>query len=88
MSLASLGLLVNAELFVARSVAGELVSESLMFLGSINLPLILMILLMRLMAVAEVGPFIQVGVLLAAYAPVLGFYESRFSMLRMVKQNV
>ena len=86
-SLVSLGFLVNAELFVAREAAGEKLGAILMFLGSINLPLVLMIGLMQSMEVWGAGLLAQGGVLLAVYAPVLAIYESRFSMLRMVKQN-
>lgn len=87
-SLASLGFLVNAELFVAREAAGEKASESLAFVGSLNLPLLLMIGLMQLLERGGVGIFTQAGMVLAVYAPVLAIYESRFSMLRMVKQHV
>ena len=86
-SLATLGFLVNAELFVAREAAGEKASESLAFLGSLNLPLLLMIGLMQLLERGGAGIFTQAGMVLAVYAPVLAIYESRFSMLRMVKQH-
>ena len=87
MSLASLGFLVNAELFVAREAAGETTGASLAFLLSINVPLVLMIGLMQLLERGGVGIFAQAGVVLAVYTPVLAIYESRFSMLRMVKQH-
>ena len=47
-----------------------------------------MIGLMRAMEVGQVGWPWQVVIVLGAYAPVLAIYESRFLMLRMVKQNV
>lgn len=87
MSLAALCVFVNAELFVARDAAGERAGEIVGFLASINLPLALMVLLTQLMEGAEVGLVTQAGVIFAVYAPVLAIYESRFSMLRMVKQN-
>jgi O-antigen/teichoic acid export membrane protein len=87
LSLAALGVLVNAELFVAREAAGDKPGSILGFLISINLPLVLMIALMQVMEHAEVGVLAQAGVLVAVYTPVLAIYESRFSMLRMVRQN-
>ncbi len=86
-SLVALGGLVNAELFVAREAAGESMAKILGFLGSVNLPLLLMIALMELLDRGGVGVIAQLAILLAAYAPVLAFYESRFSMLQMVRQN-
>lgn len=87
MSLFALGVLVNAEMFVAREAAGDPLLKILGFLGSVNLPLGLMIALMKLMELGDVSLLLQGVIVLAAYAPVLGIYESRFSMLRMVKQN-
>ncbi|MBY0505761.1 MAG: hypothetical protein K2X03_17735 [Bryobacteraceae bacterium] len=86
-SLAALGVVVNAELFIAREAAGEPLGKILLFLGSINLPLLMMIGLMQAMEAGRVGLWLQGALVLAAYAPVLAIYESRFSMLRMVKQH-
>jgi len=86
-SLVALGVLVNAELYVAREAAGDRLVAIWGFLGSINLPLVLMIGLMRALEVGQVGVIWQAAVVLGAYAPILAIYESRFSMLRMVKQN-
>ncbi len=86
-SLLALGVVVNAELFVAREAAGERLLEILRFLASINLPLMLMVGLMETMEARQLGGFVQVAVVLGVYAPVLAIYEFRFSMLRMVRQN-
>ncbi len=86
-SLSALGLLVNAELYIAREAAGERVGQIVSFLASINLPLLLMVALTQVMEAAGVGLLTQAGVVFAVYAPVLAIYEWRFSMLRMVKQN-
>ena len=87
LSLCALGVLVNAELFVAREASGEQLQSILAFLVSINVPLILLVILMQVMEKAEVGWIAQAGALAAVYAPVLAIYEARFSMLRMVRQN-
>ena len=86
-SLVMLGVLVNAELYVARDAAGDRPMTIAGFLGSVNLPLVLMIGLMRALEVGEVGGWWQAALVLGAYAPILAIYEWRFSMLRMVKQN-
>lgn len=87
MSLASLGLLVNSELFIARAAAGEPRLKIFRFLATVNLPLVLMMVLTDLLDRGGFSIFAQAAIVLAAYAPVLSVYESKFSMLRMVRQN-
>jgi O-antigen/teichoic acid export membrane protein len=96
MTVGTLGVAVLGEMYLARKSCGYGLSEIVMFLISLLLPLAASILLTTLvdgisqgLAVpAVLADCIKVLIFLLLYAPVLATYEIKFSMLRLVRQTM
>lgn len=92
-TVAAMAVLSAGELYLARSSCGYSRRVIARYMGSLYLPLGLALLLVlviqtgsaRLLLSGGLRPLVELGFFLVAYAPVLFVYESRFSLLRAVR---
>lgn len=87
-SLSTLAIVVAVEIFLARRRCGHRTGEIFGYIASMYLPMALAILLSQLAELAPIAPVLQAVLFLVLYTPVLLMYESRFSILREVRQTI